>query len=418
MERRVLTGMVVLASIGVLAALFVNLTGMSDLSAEEKAVQIYKRLAGRGISPDDPLIQQMISRINSGDVRGAGRLVIDQDSGFYNLVVKDMFTRMSTRDELVSNQLSDFVATGIGVVRDDLDARELLTGNYTYRGVAGLPNVRANIATDILASNNHYVDLINTDLKTSLVKFEPQQVLTAANAPVANPDPAGLLSSRGFLGAHAIAGTNRRIIEFTFREFLCVPIEGWSDPSAPDNFIGQDVERFPEGSNAKFQSNCRACHAQMDPLRGAFANVVFDGTKVIHSGVDLNTTFFRNAAPNVGIAIKYLPTGANQKFPSGYAPTDTRFQNYAITGVNASYFGWDPTKLKGSGMNAFGDMIANSRAFPRCLVRRAFREVCKRSEVEGDAAAINAVTNEFVSGGYKLKTVFEALVARPECLGQ
>ena len=79
------------------------------------------------------------------------------------------------------------------------------------------------------------------------------------------------------MAAHAIAGTNRRLVEYSFREFTCMPIDKWADASGPDTYIGRDVDRFPGGVHQKFTTTCRACHSGMDSLRGAFARYTFSG---------------------------------------------------------------------------------------------------------------------------------------------
>jgi hypothetical protein len=372
-------------------------------SPEEKALLIYKRLTGTGVSLDDPIIGQMAAEISAQRSKAAARLVTLNHSNFYNVVVRDMFAQMSTREELRTEPLNDFIAIGIGVVRDNLSALELLTGNYYYIVPPATPNIRNAFGAagdNILTNNNHYADIVTQglDIKGSLIKSVGQKIF-ANNAVVDHPDPAGLLTTRAFMLAHASAGTNRRLVEYSFREFLCVPVEGWADVSNPDNMVSRDVDRFPGGSNGVFQVSCKGCHSGLDGLRTAFAKVDFNN-QVNFSGGIQNKMNINNTV-----------------FPQGFSVTNTMFVNNAVRGANATFFGWDETTLTGTGIKQFGTMLAKSRAFPRCMVKRVFQSVCKRDPVAADDVMVNQVTDQFILNGYKMRDLFETVVSRPECIG-
>src|SRR5205085_1121378 len=97
------------------------------------------------------------------------------------------------------------------------------------------------------------------------------------------PTPVGLLTTRQWMAAHAIAGTNRRLVEFSFREFLCTPLEKVADSTGLDNVVARDIDRFPGGSHTKFTTTCRACHTIMDGFRPAFGYFTFNNDYVMHS---------------------------------------------------------------------------------------------------------------------------------------
>jgi len=273
---------------------------------------------------------------------------------------------------------------------------------------------------DILLSNSHYdsLDIGNFDLAKVLVKDNQQLLYNGAGATVVNPDAAGVLTSRGFMQAHAIAGTNRRLVEYSFREFLCIPIDQWADSSAPEKYIGRDVDRFPGGDHLKFTTTCRACHTVMDGLRGAFARVTFSSNYVknalvIPVGADDDMVGFMQQEPP-GIAYKLNQN--NDVFPDGYEVLDDSFENFAIQGTNASYFGWS-NQIKGNGINDFGRMIANSGAFAECMTRRVYRSVCKREPASFDEEMIRTTASDFRQNGYQLRSLFEKVLITPECIG-
>lgn len=382
----------------------------SEITANRRrALDIFRRLTGVVVPIDDPRLAQMEERLNQSDAIGAARIAT-QDPGFLNFVVRDFAAKMSAREETVSTVLNDFTATLIGMVRDDVSAKEMLTANYYYQADANLSTARSDLMADIISSNNHYADLQTqgSDLKASLIRVDGQKLQTAANGIVNNPDAAGLITTRAFLEAHASAGTNRRLVEFTFREFLCTPIQVWADGSTSDFRVGRDVDRYPGGSNAKYRSNCQTCHANMDAMRGAFAQVDFRDNVIKH-------TLFANTPQNpTGVASKFNQN--TNVFPGGYTTTDASWINQAVAGANADRFGWRG-EVMGVGIQQFGQMVANAKGFSRCMVRRVFQSVCLRDPATFENSAIETLTNEFEAGGYKLKDLFERIAVRPECMG-
>ncbi|MEK2690675.1 hypothetical protein [Bdellovibrio sp. GT3] len=394
-------------------------TGAADPSAMElKARKIYERLTGTKLPADSPIVSQMVALLNRGDVMGAAQIAT-ADNNFLNITVKLMALKLSTRDETIKTELNDMVATFIGVTRDQTDARELLTGNIYYMGSGA--NVRSDMVADLLISNNHYMDLETqrVNLATNLVRRTGQQIATSATTSVANPDPAGVLTLRAFMGAHATAGTNRRLVEYTFREFMCVPLNDWADTGASDVRIGRDIDRFPGGDHMKFATSCKGCHTVMDGFRGAFAKWDFDALGIKHS--DVNTrggspAEYRIAADtNTGVVIKMNRN--NSVFPSGYVTTNTSFVNNAIRTKNADFFEWRGDALSGNGAAGFGRVVSNSRRFSQCMAKTVFETVCRKTlDPVNDKARLKEWGDEFEQNGYKLKALFERMATKTECL--
>ncbi|MCB0422799.1 MAG: hypothetical protein KDD61_17495 [Bdellovibrionales bacterium] len=390
-----------------------------------KAVLLYKRLAGVSTSIANPVIDQMASEIASGTESGWMRAaaIATSERDFYNITVKDFAGRMSTRDETVLAPLSDFSATIIGVVRDEISAQQLLTGNFTYQGDPKKAAVVSNTFEDIVSSNRHYEALSEGrfDLSRVLVQKSPQLISNGSGGAIPNPNPAGLLTTRAFMGAHAIAGTNRRLVEFTFREFLCTPIEKWADAYGPDNYVGRDVDRFPGGDHNKFSTTCKACHTGMDSLRGAFARFTFSNGVI--KNAFLMQTENLNSADEQPNTMKQMPRGVASKmnhneenFPSGHIIEDDWFENTSIRGSNAAQFGWSGP-MTGYGVKEFGEMISKAKAFPKCMARRVYRSVCKREPASFDQPMLDKVADDFVSENYNLKKLFQRIAITNECLG-
>jgi hypothetical protein len=394
-----------------------NIMAADPTAMELKARKIYERLTGTKLPADSPLVAQMVELLNKGDLAGAAQIAT-ADPNFLNITVKLMALEMSTRDETIKTPLNDMVAGIIGVTRDQTDARELLTGDFYYMGSG--TGVRVGVVPDILLSNNHYADLESTrqNLATNLVRVTGQQIATSTTASVANPDPAGVLTSRAFMGAHATMGTNRRLVEYTFRQFACVPLNEWADTGASDARIGRDIDRFPAGDHMKFLTSCKGCHTVMDGFRGAFANWDFDGLGLKNSTVNTkgNTAAdFTIAADANGVVTKMNRN--NTIFPSGYITTNNSFVNNAIRPANADFFEWRGSAASGNGVKAFGTVVANSRRFSQCMAKRVYKAVCRKElDPVAGKAKLKAWGDEFEASGYKLKKLFETVATKPECL--
>ncbi len=125
----------------------------------KRAHLIYKRITGLNTPIYNPIVIEMADRLKAAgsiDEEVAAARLATADNFFYNITVRDMAARMSTRDQTVNTPLNDMVATIIGVARDDIPATQLLTGNFYYYGRPDLTNAPMDLAKDFLLSNNHY----------------------------------------------------------------------------------------------------------------------------------------------------------------------------------------------------------------------------------------------------------------------
>lgn len=387
-----------------------NVNGADQSRSEALAKKIYERVVGTKVPLDSPVLQSMAQQVSQGNL-GAAADIAMTESDFINVTVKQMATKLSTREETIRAPFNDFVATFMGLIRDDLDGRLLLTGNFYYmadstRMPAGV-TVRSVIRDDVVGTNRHYEDLGNNrniNLNNVLMKVDGQQVIDTENNLITNPDPAGLLTSRTFLVAHAIAGTNRRVIEFAFREFMCSPIEEWADTVASDIRIGPDIDRFPGGDHKKFQTSCKGCHTQMDSLRGAFAYWDANGDRSIYR-------------TNKTASGKY--TRNQNVYPQGYVVRDNSFINNSNRGTNAELFGWRGQNIGGgSGAAELGYMMANSKRFSECMAKRVFEATCKQNfSAKNHIGTLRKYASVFETQNYSFKKLFRTIATSPECLG-
>lgn len=408
-----------------------------------KASEIYERLTGTKTPIYNPVLSQMEQKLNVNDGVGAAALVTENPL-FYNIIVKNFAAKMSNRDETINYPLNDFTATVIGAVRDDISAKELLSGDFFYQGDPTKSAVPSDDVDDILRSNKHYqaLETGNFDLKAVLMKRK--QILLKASSATANNSTnnnninnitfdvvdnswaAGLLTTRQWAMSHMVAGTNRRAAEFTFREFLCMPIENIADATGPEDVIGRDIDRNPGGSRAKFTTSCRACHTVLDGFRPAFAFMTFSSDFLKHSALVPNSTA-ANANEDNSIVMRIHPDAPSvsrkmnhneETFKDGRILRGDEWVNNANNGTNKIAIGWGP-RVSGKGTNEFGKAIVESKAFPRCMAKRVFFTVCKREAGAKEDGFIRSVAEEFSTPerNYNLKYLFQKIVTNDLCLG-
>lgn len=353
--------------------------------AETESRAIFRRLTGTSLTPNDPRLTQMTTAVRQGNVLAAARIASD-DKNFYAVTLRNWAAPWSLKDGSPAAPFDDMQATAIGVVRDQLDGRLLLTGKFRYASTQG------GLPAESPLNNDHYqaIDDRGVDLKTTLTRRDGQlQSL---------PEAAGVLTSRAFQAEYVSAGTNRRATVYAFKNFLCTPIEVWRDPGLPEGYIRRDVNRSPAGNPAAFQRECRTCHAPMDAMTGAFAHFDFAGGQIQYYGPF-------NFPP------KYNQNGAT--FPDGYVTSDDSWENFATRHHNVS-FGWRGP-LKGQGIESFAKMLADSKGFSTCMVKRAFQATCRRELMPQDQAFVSQMADTLEADRYNLRLLFEKIATSSNC---
>jgi len=356
-----------------------------------QAKRLHDRLAG--VPPSESVLASMAGDIAAGRPTNAAFTAM-QDRAFYDVTLKNFAMPWTNEEQTVLAPLNDYVATVIGMVRDDVPFDHVLYDDILYVG-SGVPGVPAYSP----ANNDHYAALESqgVSLKDTLVRTTQSSLNGLPPGATA-----GVMTSRAAAEAFFIAGTNRAMFRFTLINHLCTDLEQVSDTTRPPDRVRQDVSRSPGGDSRLFLNNCIGCHSAMDPMVQAFAYHDWDesaGRLVYTAGV-VRPKYFHN----------------DDTFPPGYSTPDDQWDNYWRNGRN-SLLGWD-SSLPGSGQGAksLGLELAHTDAFAGCQVKKVFRTVCFRdpSDVQ-DRAKIQTMVGSFKSSGYQLKRVFAE--AATYCMG-
>ena len=115
---------------------------------------MHDRLAG--VPPSAAVLDQMAALIRTATPSAAANIAMQAPS-FYNVTLKNWVTPWTNRDQTVFAPLNDYTATVIGMVRDDVDFRTVLSADMLYVGGSGLPAYSP-------ANNNLYQQLEDQDV--------------------------------------------------------------------------------------------------------------------------------------------------------------------------------------------------------------------------------------------------------------
>ena len=223
------------------AVLATTLMAPAQAGYREQAKRIHDRLAG--VPPTDAVLQQMEDAINPalpGTASSAAFIAMD-NANFYNVTLKNFAAPWTNRDQSVFVPLNDYIATVIGMIRDDVPFNTLLSADLTYVGNNGV------VASGPSGANNdHYAQLEanNVNLRDELTDV-PQSSVSG----IPSSATAGVITSRAAAEAFFIAGTNRAMFRFTLMNHMCNDMEQMHDLKLPPDRIRQDVPRSPGGDS-------------------------------------------------------------------------------------------------------------------------------------------------------------------------
>ena len=376
-----------------------------------QAQRIHERLAG--VPPSAAVLTTMENAIVTGTatdpvctanaVVGAtcAAYIAMNNVSFYNVTLKNFAAPWTNRDQSVFVPLNDYIATVIGMVRDDEPFNTLLSADLTYAGRNGVVPSGPSPA-----SNDHYFELERDNIN---LRDELEPRLQSSVMAIPPSATAGVMTSRAASEAFFVAGTNRAMFRFTLLNHMCNDMEQMLDTKLPPDWIRQDVSRSPGGDSRLFLNNCIGCHSGMDPLAGAFAYYNYNE--------DTGRLEYSASGPGPGGTVqpKYFNNDLN--FPQGFRTVDDSWENrWRDEGQNA-YLGFGATAGSGNGAKSLGDELGNSEAFAACQVKKTFRAVCLRdAEDLDDRNAVTAIRNTFMNTGYRMKQVFADTAVH--CMGQ
>ena len=129
-----------------LAVLLASVAIAASANDRDQAKRIYDRIAG--VPPSEATLDEMQALVAAQRPLDAALIAVQAPS-FYNVTLKNMAVPWTNRDQTVFAPLNDYVATFIGMVRDDVNFSTALSADLTYTVEGVTPAASAT-------SNAHY----------------------------------------------------------------------------------------------------------------------------------------------------------------------------------------------------------------------------------------------------------------------
>lgn len=354
----------------------------------EQAWRLHNRIAS--VPPTSQTLNQMENFINAGNAEAAASLAMENPE-FYGTTLKNWVKRWTNADESPRVPFNDYVATVLGMIRDNVPFNQVLSGDVYYI-VSG--NTGTTIAPWAVDSNDHY-----EDAEVNNVNFKEFLLQRQQSAMNGIQDTAGVNTTRAAGEAFYSAGTNRRVTRFTFMNFMCRDFEALHDLNLSDYHVRRDVDRAPGGDSRTYRNKCVGCHSGQDSLGGAFAYFDFVDGKLEYTPGQ--------------VAAKI---NANNLFSEGWVQSDDSWTNLWKDGQN-SVLGWRGVQ-QGNGARSLGDMLTRSRAFAECMSTKVYELVCLKQPLsEGEKSLVMSLATDFeTTGNYSMKR----LIAKTsvQCMGE
>lgn len=381
---------------GVCVAVMATMCCMTSYAGvREQAKTMHDRIAG--VPPSEAVLLEMALHLETDDYLAAADIAMANDA-FLNATIASWVAPWTNRDQDPFVDLNDYIATVAGIIRDDIDYRQVLFGDIIYTAD---PNLGLPAYSN--ANNDHYVALQTSGapLQDALVQQQQSQVTGLASEAVA-----GVMTTRAASQAFFILGTNRAMFRFTLMSHMCRDMEQLQDNTLTPDRIRQDVSRSPGGDARVFLNNCVSCHSGMDPMAQAFAYYNFEYQDDPATGqLVYNSSGQQDPETGSRVVAKYHINAAN--FPYGFITPDDSWSNYWREGLHRN-LGWsDQLSGSGNGAASMGQELAYSEAFAQCAVEKVFSLVCLRSPADQqDRDSVANTLSIFKNNGYGLKRVF------------
>ena len=184
----------------------------------EQAKRLHERIAG--VPADEQTLSTMATLLNDNKAIEAAYIAMDAPD-FYRTTLKLFATPWTNKDQDIFLPLNDYSATIIGMVRDDIDFREVLQSDISYVGdeSLGLPAASPN--------NNVHYQKLDEDFVNLASLLVPVSQSSITGLP--STATAGILTSRAAAKAFFYLGTNRAMLRFTLMNHLCTDLEPLKD---------------------------------------------------------------------------------------------------------------------------------------------------------------------------------------------
>jgi len=274
------------------------------------------------------------------------RLFIDQ--------LSDMSGRTFTKG-------NDTMASFLLAITQRLDFRDIFQKKYTIRS-KNSPNKAVALTenTFLVGANIASVSQIPQVYRLEIASSSEDRYRDGG---VQTSYPSGVLATTRFSSEYVTATTGRLLAVAAFKSYLCSPINEMVNFNLDHNWIRSDIAR-----NADFFTKCSGCHAGIDAISGAGADM-----SNYYGFVSREAVRDRVAS---GVA-RYHKNAHIEK--DGHVMSDSFWINVFTTDEYMRLYGWRGPH-QGYGLASFGELISNSRRFQDCMTARILSTFCAKGD--------------------------------------
>ncbi len=207
----------------------------------------------------------------------------------------------------------------------------------------------------------------------------------------------GVLTSPAFLTKFA---SNRGRANRFFEAFTCTSY------APPPGGLAPSDDPCHQEPDLTERCGCKFCHTSLEPAAAHWG-------RFSESGIaELNLQQFPKERPECT-----TPRGANSAYCRRFYITETLHEKeQPYLGMLQSYLFADALSEANieQGPQALARKSIDSGAFARCTVNRMWTYFMGRAPEQADQQSIEKLSQEFISGNYKIKSLVKSIVTRPE----
>lgn len=285
------------------------------------------------------------------------------------------------------------------IITSDRDFRELLTGKGTmvngplaqfYKAVAPATCCGSGAPSFAGDPTKFYEKSIPLFDPANLPANLPHDTNAWTRVDDRGPYASGILTMPIFLTKY---GSRRARAHVIYNVFLC------------REFISDTAELIPsDNPNLMTRTGCADCHAALEPLASYFSRVVeSDWTYLPPEHFPTETaSCYKNMDGKTAVksGTGVATTDCNRYYDIAFSDDDSM----QLRGAYGSFENVD------AGPAGFAEKVVSSADYPVCVARNVAASFLGRALSSDDLALQEKLSDEFMAGGYRMRTLVRALV--------
>ncbi len=432
-----------------------------NYAAKSRAYLFYIRITGVVPYVNSTEFQEVWELIDAGNEYEAA-LKVTENKNLINIKLKNYMIDWTNRAVNKNVNTNDMLFLMLGLIRDNVDFREVLTSDLMYKvshdgmiyhfppygSISYTPGsssggfltyeehldgvtYRPGQIHNIYNNGGTFEKIVYTNIDNAIVDLhqflQPSDRITFSDLDTTNPGRwvgrestlrdqnkiAGVMTTDQFAREFYNAGTNRRALQYVFKNFLCTEYEDISDTTVDAQYVRRDVDRYPNNDVSKHLNFCIGCHAGQDSLSRAFyyhdRNANYPNPFTLYSDSSFNSHNSNKLDKNVvfadGFSVK------DNGIYNGINYNDY-WENLWVTGKNQErlkFVEFHSETLGGGkgnngvGVKELGHYLSQAGAFSSCMAERMWEMVCVNRNDSSYKINEEVLTSFFIQEDHNMK---------------